>query len=309
MMPASPFHSAGENIGPPKQEIYDGLMNLLALPQQRLPIHSKILSSNLRKGVMIEEIQFESEPGIRIPGWFVTPSSGSRQRSTVLYLADDGDAVVGEPGSMDRLLAAGHAVCTINLRGMGIAMPRLPKGGPHFYDGGFQLDESFAWAGLVLGRPVIGQRVWDTLRAIDYLVSRSDVDPSQIRLLGKGGAGLAALMAGFLDKRPRSILVDQTLVSYASILESNDYSLKLAWFVPGILRRFDLPDLTVGLSPRPCWILNGVGPSGQVLSEASVREQYRHRLDQPVSAFNNLRVLVSPEHETQTCYLKWLKNS
>lgn len=310
MMPTSPFHNVGEDIGPPKQEIRAGLIELLALPQQRLPLHSRIRSSNPRKNVVIEEIQFESEPGIRIPGWFVTPSSGTRQRSTVLYLTEDGgDAVVGEPGSMDRLLTAGHAVCTISLRGLGIAMPRFPKGGPHFYGGGHDLDENFAWACLVLGRPVIGQRVWDTLRAIDYLVSRPDVDSSQIRLLGTGSGGLAALMAGFLDKRPRSVLVDQTLVSYASVLGSNDYSLKLAWFVPGILRRFDLPDLTVSLSPRPCWILNGTGPSGQVLSEDSAREQYRCRFDQTPSAFDNVRFLVSPKHETQELYLEWLKNT
>lgn len=310
MMPESPFRNLRENMGPPQQEVSDGLMKLLALPQQRLPLHAKIRSSNPRKGVVIEEIQFESEPGMRIPGWFVAPSSETGHRSTVLYLTDSGgDSVVQEPGSMDRLLAAGHSVCTISMRGLGIAAPRFPKGGPNFYGDGSELDESFAWVNLVLGKPVIGQRVWDTLRAIDYLASRPDVDPSQIRLLGTRSGGLAALMAGFLDKRPRSVLVDQTLLSYASILESNDYSLNLAWFVPGILRRFDLPDLTVGLSPRPCWILNGVGPSGQVLSETFVRDRYRRRLDQTASSLTNVRFLVSPEHETQDRYLEWLKNT
>jgi hypothetical protein len=145
--------------------------------------------------------------------------------------------------------------------------------------------------------------------AINYLVSRPDVDPSQIRLLGTGGAGLAAMMAGFIDERPRSILVDQTLVSYVSILESEDYSLKLAWFVPGILRKFDLPDIAFGLSPRSCWILNGVDSRGQTLSETAMRERYSHRLRRPASSLSNVRFLVSPEHEAQERYLDWLKST
>jgi cephalosporin-C deacetylase-like acetyl esterase len=310
IMQKSSFRNIPENIGSSKQKIQVAVMKLLALPQQRLPLDSIIRSSNVCKNVVIEEIQFKSEPCIRIPGWFVKPSSGGTQRSTVLYLTDSGgDSVVAEPGSMGRLLAAGHAICTINLRGLGITTPRFPKGGPHFYDGGRDLDENFAWTSLILGRPVIGQRVWDTLRAIDYLASRPDVDMSQVRLLGAGSAGLAAIMAALLDGRVRTVLVNQTLVSYASIVESKSYSVNLGWFVPGILQNFDVADLAVGLSPRPCWIMNGSGPSGQILSEASVREQYRTRFDETISAFNNVRFLVSPEHEAQEHYLEWLRST
>jgi hypothetical protein len=305
IMQKSPFHDMAENIGSSKLKIDASLMKLLALPRNRPPLQSRILSSNVRKGMTIEEIQFESEPGIRIPGWFIAPSLRRKQRSTVLYVTDyGGDSIVGEPGSMDGLLAAGHAICTISLRGTGITTPRFPNGGPRFYEGGLDLDEYFAWTSLVLGRPVIGQRVWDILRAIDYLVSRPDVDVSQMWLLGTGSAGLAALMAAFLDGRVRSVLMDRTLVSYASILESHSYSVKLEWFVPGILRNFDIADLAAGLSPRPCWIVNGSDPSGQVLSEASVREQYRTR-----SGSNNVRVLVSPENDAAERYLEWLKNT
>jgi hypothetical protein len=98
-------------------------------------------------------------------------------------------------------------------------------------------------------------------------------------------------------------------VSYASVLESKSYSVKLGWFVPGILRNFDVADLAVGLSPRPCWIMNGSGPRGQILSEASAREQFKTRFDENPSALNNVRFLVSSEHETQEHYLEWLRST
>jgi pimeloyl-ACP methyl ester carboxylesterase len=210
---------------------------------------------------------------------------------------------------MDRLLEAGHAVCAINLRGIGLTTPRFPSGGPNYYDGSVHLDDRFAWTCLVMGRPLIGQRVWDTLRAVDYLVSRPDVDSSRIRIVGVGSPGLTAMMAALLDQRVRSVLVDRTLASYASILESESYSLKLAWFVPGILRKFDLPQIAAALSPRPCWILNGVDANGKILSETSLRKQYSPHVSGETLANTGVRILVRPERDPQESYLEWLQTT
>ena len=185
----------------------------------------------------------------------------------------------------------------------------MPAGGPNYYDSLISLDERFAWSSLVLGLPVAGQRVWDVLRAIDYLTSRSDVDPSNIRTLGTGNMGLAAQMATFLDKRSRALLLDRTLVSYMSVVEAYNYSVKLSWFVPGILRRFDLPDITAALSPRPCWILNGTDANGIVLSEESVRAEYSHRINLRSSVFQHLQFIVDPEDDSQKTYLAWARST
>ncbi|MGB8479729.1 MAG: acetylxylan esterase [Acidobacteriaceae bacterium] len=306
----SPFRNATMNSASARAQVKKELTGLLAFPQQRTPLQSRIRSTNLRKNVVIEEFQFESEPGMRVPGWFVRPSSKSERSSTVLYLTDDGgDGVVAERGSMDRILAAGNSVCTITLRGTGLTTPRFPHGGPEYYDGSVHLDNRFAWTCLVMGRPVVGQRVWDTLRAVDYLVSRPDVDASQIRIVGVGGSGLAAMMAAVLDPRVHSVLVDRTLASYTSIVESENYSLQLAYFLPGILRSFDLPQIVAALGPRPCWILNGVDANGQILSETSMREIYTRHLGGETPANSDIRISVKPERDPQETYLEWLKSA
>lgn len=310
ILPESLFLNASTDVGTIQQSLHHELIKLLVLPHERLPLESKVLSSSLCKDMVIDEFQFQSQPGVRVPGWFVKPSSNSTQHPTILYLADDsGDGIVEEPSSMDRLLAAGYAVCAITPRGLGLTAPRMPKEGPNYYDSSIPLDERFAWVSLVLGSPVVGQRVWDVLRSIDYLASRSDVDTSQIRILGTGSIGLAAQMAAFIDRRIRAVLLDRTLVSYASIIESSEYSLGLSWFVPGVLRRFDLPDISAALSPRPCWILNSINASGKVLSETSVREQYRRRINEKASVFKHLRFLVESEKDPQESYLAWVKNT
>ena len=305
----SPLHSNSLDGTAFRQKAGDKLRELLALPKQRTPLHAKVRWSNVRKGITIEGFQFESEPGIRIPGWFLTPASPHRHGATVLYLNEDGgNDLVEEPGSMDRLLAAGYAVCAISLRGLDITQPRLPSGGPLYYGGEVHIDQRFVWTCLAMGKPVIGQRVWDAMRAIDYLVSRPDVDAAQIRVLGVGGAGLGALMTAFLDPRPRSVLLNRTLVSYLSLVESENYSLPFGWFAPGILREFDLPKMIAGFGPRPCWMMNGTDANGRILPENSIREQF-HGVHQEIGEPGALRVVVEPEGDPQTIYSEWLQQN
>ena len=205
------------------------------------------------------------------------------------------------------MIRQGHTVCAISTRGTGLSVPRPPRGGPNFYHQ-MDLHERFAWANLVLGTCVIGQRVWDILRTFDYLASRPEVDASQIRLIGQEEAGLAALMSAVLDSRARSLLLTGTVVSYMSIVESQDYSLPLAWFVPGILWHFDIPDLSAAIYPRPIWLLNTVDASGNPVSVAKVSKHYSQRipLDSPV--FKKIKIISTPA-EGRAAYMDWLAHS
>ena len=306
MMAGSPFATKGPEVDQLVPSVRGALARLLVLPRVRTPLRSKVLSSNRAKDVLIEEVQFESEPGLRTLGWFVKPAAGTSSYPTVLYVSDAADDVVAEPSSLERVLKSGHAVYAVMLRGSGIATPRLPRGGPRFYDEGRHVAERFAWTSLILGLPVVGQRVWDTLRAMDYLASRPDVNSSQIRMLGSGAPGLAALLAAVMDGRSRSLLLDRTLVSYFSIVAAEDYSLPLDWFVSGILRKFDLPDLVASLSPRPCWLLNTVDPQGQVLAESAVRQSYSGGFSARSSFPSNVEVLTEPDRNLERVYLDWL---
>ncbi len=305
----SSLEKKGNDAATVTKEIRTELSRLLALPKKGSPLESKISASNPRKDILLEEFEFQSQPGVRIPGWFARPVS-KKICPTVLYLdVNGGDGIVGEPGSMDQVIDAGYAVCAITLRGLGISRPSFPSEGPNYYACYFPMGERYAWMCMVLGLPAIGQWCWDTMRAIDYLATRPDVDASQIRILGMGSAGLAAQMATLFDERPRSILLDRTPTSYKSIVQSQTYSLDLAWFTPNILRKFDLPNIAIALSPRQCWLLNGVDPDGKVLSEAELRQPYDQIERQTALPLENMRFMVTSDKDPQNAYLKWLKST
>jgi len=167
------------------------------------------------------------------------------------------------------------------------------------------LGERFAWANLVLGNSVIGQRIWDIVRTLDYLSSRPDVDTSQIRMIGQEEAGLAALMAAVLDERIRSVLLTQMIVSYMSVVQSTDYSLPLDWFVPGILRHFDVPDLSAAVYPRPVWIVDAFDAPGTALTQQDVRQCYAQRIPDTSVAMRTLKIVNTSGQDVEV-YRDWL---
>jgi hypothetical protein len=171
------------------------------------------------------------------------------------------------------------------------------------------LGERYAWTCFCLGKPLVGQRVWDLVRCLDYLQSRRDVDQSRIYGLGDRGAALAVLFSGVLDDRMHSMLLDHPIAAYASVVESKAYTLDLSWFLFNVLKHFDLPDLTALLAPRRCWIYNAADSKGEVLAESDVLSIYHRAVEafKQSNAGGKLRFEVRPEHERAKVFHAWLE--
>jgi hypothetical protein len=287
------------------------LRRLLVFPTDRTPLEPRILSSHTRNGVTIEEFEFRSEPEIRVPGWLIKPNNGHVPFPTIHFVSERGiNNVVAEPAEMDALVRRGFALCAISLRGFGITAPRYPLAGPLFYRGE-HVEDGYAWASLILGKPVLGQRVWDFLRSLDYLESRGDLDPTRIHVLGAAGGGVATLLGTALDDRPRSVLLEHMIADLRSLVESEEYSFPLASFVFSFLSKFDLPELVASLAPRACWLLNAEGVGGETLPLSKLLQRYQTTIDSYSASGTEgrLRILVRPDQERLDAIQAWLENS
>ena len=254
-------------------EIQKDLQAVLNLPSQRTPLQTVTLSSNKHSEVLVEEIQFESEPGIRVPGWFVKPLTGGSKFPVALVIDDQGrNPLFDQWALIEKCARSGIAICSIDLRTCGATTPRLPSSGPAFYGHGVEL--AYALVNLSLGSPIIGQQTWDLLRCRDYLETRSDVDATRIGIYGSGTTGLPCIAAAVLDNRFRALLLNRTLVDLECIVASQDYQLPLSAVAFGMLPKFDLPELCTHIAPRPLWLLNGVGAQGAGIAVSDTEKRY-----------------------------------
>ena len=306
----APSNSTTNDVKAFRGRAHANLKELLALPTERTPLTSRVISSNVwMEGIAVDEFTFDSEPLVRVAGWFLRPAKGDSPFPTIVYVSEGNrNQVVHENSELSDLVRKGFAVCAVDLRGLGASVPHEPAAGPIYYHD-VPLRERYAWACFVLGKPVLGQRVWDFLRCLDYLHSRPEVDPNRIHGLGERGAALVVLFSAVLDDRLHSILLDSPIATYRSVIESEAYSLDLSWFLWGGLKHFDLPDLVGSLAPRPCWILNAADAQSKTLAESEVRSLYKNSIEmfKRSNAGEHIQFMVYPEHERKRAYSSWLQ--
>ncbi|MSV29581.1 MAG: hypothetical protein EXQ52_12685, partial [Bryobacterales bacterium] len=109
---------------------------------------------------------------------------------------------------------------------------------------------------LLLGEDLTHYRIWDGLRAIDYLLTRPEVDRERIGCAGHSGGGTLTLFISALDERVRCAVVNEGGTSHRWPLEirpetsigPSDVEQNL---FPAAVHGIDLCDLHVAIAPRP----------------------------------------------------------
>ena len=108
----------------------------------------------------------------------------------------------------------------------------------------------------------MGLRIDDTLRAVDFLGANG----ANITIYGSGAMGIVALHAAALDQRITKVIVENTLTSYRMVLDQPLHRNISEIMIPGVLRKYDLPDLLQAIAPRPITIINPQDAAGAVIT-------------------------------------------
>lgn len=94
---------------------------------------------------------------------------------------------------------------------------------------------------LAAGATWPGLLVWDDMRTVDYLASRTDVDPERIGCAGLSIGGLRAAHLIAADPRIKVASVTGWMTEFARQLRNHARHTWMA-FIPGLYRSLDLPD-------------------------------------------------------------------
>ncbi len=73
---------------------------------------------------------------------------------------------------------------------------------------------------IVVGKTIVGMRVDDSLRILNWMRARNDVDPNKISLYGKGGLGMVTLHVAAIDEGVARVILENSLLSYRTALEA-----------------------------------------------------------------------------------------
>lgn len=232
-------------------------------PSERCPLLPTVRHRVATERYIRETITFVSEPGMTIPAYLFTPHDAAPGERLPAMLClhghgrgkDDVAGIAVSPRERQRRIRAlnhdygrqlaeqGYVVLAPDARGFG----ELAADGM-----------TCTWAmtaGLLLGKVLVGLRVWDAMRAIDYLQTLPQVDPARIGCLGLSWGGTHTMYTAALDERVRVAVISGAFGTFQdALIDAPECPCQ---YVPNLLRWADLPDIVSLIAPRPLLIENG----------------------------------------------------
>ncbi len=231
------------------------LLELLGGFPERTPLHARITGSFARDGYRVEKLIFESRPKFYVTADIYVPASGHAPYPAVLGVAGHSDASKAEPlyqRGWISLAKRGYIVLAFDPPGQGerseyfdpeLGRSRVGIGTPEHTNVGLQC--------ILTGSSLAQYVVWDGIRAADYLLTRSDVDPKRLAVAGNSGGGMQSAYLAALEPRLAAAAPSCFLTSSAKLwtdLGPQDAEQNI---IGSLAAGLDIKDFALAFAPRP----------------------------------------------------------
>ncbi|MFC5652775.1 dienelactone hydrolase family protein [Paenibacillus solisilvae] len=220
-------------------------------------------------GYIRERVELSATPGLSFAAYVLIPAGGSSGLPGVLALHGHGYGsreIVGllPDGSPDHGKPGIHQHFAVQLvkRGMVVIAPDVVGFGERRLDADllknpdtpsscFRLSTQL----MMLGKTLTGLRVAEAVRALEYLVSRPEVDAGRIGTMGFSGGGLISYAAAALDEQIKAVV----LTGFTNTFKDSIFAVNhcIDNYTPGLLTHAELPELIGLIAPRPLFLESG----------------------------------------------------
>jgi len=237
-------------------------------PADAVPLRPMTLESTEFPGYRREKILFDSRDGMSVLAYVLTPKRAKTPVPAVVCVPGHGRGVDDIIGIDDKgrarsdksgyqhdfalqVVEAGMAAVAIEPAGFGCRRdPANVKRGL-----GRSSCQPLAGTALLVGQTLIGWRVYDVMRTIDYIATRKDLDASRVGCVGISGGGTCTLFSAALDPRIKAAFVSGYLNTFRDSVGSLSHCMDN--YVPGIMNWAEMYDVAGLIAPRPLIVESG----------------------------------------------------
>ena len=245
-----------------------------------------VRATEQRSGYRIETISLHSDAGMELSGLVAIPEGGGAKPAVLMMDSQPKERLAAAGGDLDRLAKEGRIVMVLEPR-------PTPPGTESIKSPFLGVFNLLSLRAFLVGKTIVGMRMDDTIRAVDWLCARQDVDRSAITAYGNGPLGMVLLHAAALDTRLGRVVVENTLTTYRMIIDQPVHRNVSEVVIPGILRKYDTGDLLLAVYPRPVTIINPQDAVGAAVSEEEFRKDlaYVFQSDQKLGQAQRIRLM------------------
>ena len=103
------------------------------------------------------------------------------------------------------------------------------------------------------GMTILGERLWDLMRCVDYLESRDEIDATRIGCAGLSLGGEMAMWLAGMDER----IGASSSCGFLTMMDQLEQNHCPCWNTPGLRELVDFPDIYALIAPRALQCQNG----------------------------------------------------
>ena len=259
-----------------RQELYSLLGDL---PDRARGISVMKIAEEEHEFYILEKLILDINGIEPVPGYFVCPKKNGGRMPAILYNhAHSGEYDVGKdellngrnelqkPAYAEELAKIGYAVLCIDAWAFGERRGRSES----------ETFKEMLWTGQVMW----GMMLYDSIRAVDYLTSRPDVDANRIGTMGLSMGSTMAWWIAALDTRIKVCVDLCCLTDFQTLIELHSLDAHgIYYYVPNLLKHFTTAQINSLIAPRAHLSLAGnfdilTPPTGLDRIDAELRKVY-----------------------------------
>ncbi|WP_218932641.1 alpha/beta hydrolase [Roseimaritima multifibrata] len=229
----------------------------------KTPLNAKVTGRSERDGYTIENVVFESFPGFYVTANLYVPTGLEGPLPAIVVTAghsmDDGKNYDLYRTAQIGLVRQGYVVLAYDPIGQG---ERKLRGYSH----------QVSYPALLVGHTNLRYMLWDSIRSLDYLETRPEVDPKRIGIAGNSGGGLNTMYAMPIDSRFACGASFCCLCSYEAWIKDGGNHC-ICNHLPGIAQNMEQFQFVGLAAPRP--FLAGNGQKDPIFPIAGTRDTIR----------------------------------
>jgi len=246
--PPSPLPGRSHRDAAGRRLLLYSLMGDLPDRERKLAAHKR--SEEERASYVLETLELDLNGLEPVPAYYARPKSGGGRRPAIVFNHSHGGGyTIGKKELVDGRSYLQPRPYAAALTELGFSVLAIDHW--VFGERSHTSEEDTFKAMLWQGRVLWGMMVYDSLRAVDYLVSRPDVDPQRIGTLGMSMGSTMAWWLAALDERIRATVDICCLTEFHTLLAKKGLAGHgIYYYVPGLLKHFTTADINALIAPR-----------------------------------------------------------
>ena len=272
LAPPRPALIGKQELNRLQARLHKEIVRLTRYEASQGPLQVRVLDETERKGYRLTHLTYQAGPSRMVAALLAEPQPQKARRNAILYVDEGGkDEAAALGGDVEQLAQLGYTVLAVDPSGIGDTAPRWSDDSDSWFG-----QEKVTWLALMIGKPLVGLRMDDILRGVDLLGEKGLLYGGECLGFGKGFAAVALLHAAAIDQRIAGVVIEDGLLSYASIARTPIHRQLFDTIIPGVLAIYDLPDLVASLAPRPVQLVNMRSPLGNKVLLREVQSEYQY---------------------------------